>query len=150
MACLAQLMSIVSAFYTNASISGKIRSISGTGNLWIWHSKKIHYSPIQSYASAVVPDSFILPSQQSAILASLEKEYGVFHGLIPDLELRRSKIQNLYGFRVKVCTCRKAVLSTVERWNVYQMMLYWELPDYTYFLELISDYQTKNFVANVA
>ena len=150
MACLTQLMSIVSAFYTNASISGKIRSISGTGNLWIWRSKKIHYSPIQSYASAVVPDSFTLPSQQSAILASLEKEYGVFHGLIPDLELRRSKIQNLYGFRVKVCTCQKAVLSTVERWNVYQMMLYWELPDYTYFLELIRDYQTKNFVANVA
>ena len=110
MACLTQLMSIVSAFYTNASISGKIRSISGTGNLWIWRSKKIHYSPIQSYASAVVPDSFILPSQQSAILASLEKEYGVFHGLLPDLELRRSKIQNLYGFRVKVCTCRKAVM----------------------------------------
>ena len=68
--------------------------------------------------------TFILPSQQSAILTSLEKEYGVFHGLLPDLELRRSKIQNLYGFRVKVCTCRKAVLSTVERWNVYQMMLY--------------------------
>ena len=111
MACLTQLMSIVSAFYTNASISGKIRSISGTGNLWIWRSKKIHYSPIQSYASAVVPDSFILPSQQSAILTSLEKEYGVFHGLLPDLELRRSKIQNLNGFRVKVCTCRKAVLQ---------------------------------------
>ena len=67
------------------------------------------YSPIPSYASAVVPDSFTLPSQQSAILASLEKEYGVFHGLIPDLELRRSKIQNLHGFRAKVCTRRKAV-----------------------------------------
>ena len=58
---------------------------------------KTYTSPIQSYASAVVPDSFSLPSQQSAILASLEKEYGVFHGLIPDLELRRSKIQKLYG-----------------------------------------------------
>ena len=97
------------SFLHKCVISGKIRSISGTGNLWIWRSKKIHYSPIQSYASAVVPDSFTLPSQQSAILASLEKEYGVYHGLIPDLELRCSKIQNLYGLRVKVCTCRKAV-----------------------------------------
>ena len=94
--------------------SGKIRSISGTGNLLIWRSKNIHYSPIQSYASAVVPDSFSLPSQQSAILASLEKEYGVFHGLILDLELRRSKIQNLYGFRVKVCTRRKAVEGNIS------------------------------------
>ena len=41
-------------------------------------------------------------------------------------------------------------LITVESWNIYQMMLYWELPDYTYFLESIRDYQIKNFVANVA
>ena len=80
--------------------------------------------------AAAVLDSFTTRYWQRAILAFLTQQIGVFLGLLPGVVLRRSEIKNLYGFRVKVCTRRKAVIQKLKPRNTKLTVLIIETTEY--------------------